>query len=121
MLELAEASVLIRRADKGGGDSKIRPCVVISLDARNLDPGIDTVIIVPLTSDTDGRSRLVSPLLMPSPENGLVSISAAMCTRVSCLRKSLFTEVLGKVSREELRLIRAGVVAVIGMGELLLS
>lgn len=67
MLEVVGGSVLIRRADKEGGDSKRRPCVVISLDVRNLDPGIESVIIVPLTSDTDGSSRVVAPLAYALP------------------------------------------------------
>ena len=42
-------SVLIRRADREGGDGKLRPCVVISSVERGRDETAETVLVVPLT------------------------------------------------------------------------
>ena len=72
-------SVLIRRADSDSGDRKLRPCVVISSSARGQDKAAETVLVVPLTSDTDGRQRLPMPVIEPNAANGLQKPSAAMC------------------------------------------
>lgn len=114
-------AVLIRRADRESGDQKLRPCVVISSEQRGTSPSADTVIVVPLTSETDGRQRLPMPLLMPSPSNGLERPSAAMCGRVTTVRKVRLDMQLGSVNDPELRRIRLGVAAVIGLTDLLVT
>jgi mRNA interferase MazF len=88
MSEISEVfepgSVLIRRAEREGGDGTLRPCVVISSSARGRDATAETVLVVPLTSDTDGKQRLPMPVIAPDPGNGLLQHSAALCGRVSC-------------------------------------
>ena len=69
-------SVLIRRAERDSGDGKLRPCVVISSFARGADNTADTVLVVPLSSDTDGRQRLPMPVIHPAPGHGLLKPSA---------------------------------------------
>ncbi|WP_398327835.1 type II toxin-antitoxin system PemK/MazF family toxin [Vulcanococcus sp.] len=88
MSEISEVfepgSVLIRRAEREGGDGKLRPCVVISSSARGRNATAETVLVVPLTSDTDGKQRLPTPVIAPDPGNGQLQRSAALCGRVSC-------------------------------------
>ena len=112
-------SVLIRRADREGGDGKLRPCVVISSSARGRDATAETVLVVPLTSDTDGKQRLPMPVIAPDPGNGLLQRSAAMCGRVSCIRKARVNQRIGAIHPHELRRVRLGVAAVIGLSDLL--
>ena len=112
-------NVLIRRADSEGGDGKLRPCVVISSSERGRDATAKTVLVVPLTSDTDGKQRLPMPVITPEPINGLVQPSAAMCGRVSCIRKARLNQRIGTIHAQELRRVRLGVAAVIGLTDLL--
>ena len=112
-------NVLIRRADHEGGDGKLRPCVVISSSERGRDAKAETVLVVPLTSDTDGKQRIPMPVITPDPSNGLVQRSAAMCGRVSCIRKARLDQQIGTVQARELRRVRLGVAAVIGLTDLL--
>ena len=112
-------SILIRRADREGGDGKLRPCVVISSSDRGRDAKAETVLVVPLTSDTDGKQRLPMPVITPDPSNGLVQRSAAMCGRVSCIRKARLDQQIGSIQARELRRVRLGVAAVIGLTDLL--
>ncbi len=94
---------------------------MISTPGRCQDPDAPTVIVVPLTSDTDGQSRLPMPVITPDATNGLKRLSAAMCGRVSCVRKDLLSAPLGVLQTTDLRQIRLGVAAVIGLGDLLLT
>ena len=112
-------NVLIRRADREGGDGKLRPCVVISSSERGRDAKAETVVVVPLTFDTDGKQRLPMPVITPDPSNGLVQRSAAMCGRVSCIRKARLDQHIGSVHAQQLRRVRLGVAAVIGLTDLL--
>ena len=112
-------SILIRRADREGGDGKLRPCVVISSSDRGRDAKAETVLVVPLTSDTDGKQRLPMPVITPDLSNGLVQRSAAMCGRVSCIRKARLDQQIGSIQARELRRVRLGVAAVIGLTDLL--
>ena len=112
-------NILIRRADREGGDGKLRPCVVISSSERGRDAKAETVLVVPLTSDTDGKQRLPMPVITPDPSNGLVQRSAAMCGRVSCIRKARLDQQIGTVHAQQLRRVRLGVAAVIGLTDLL--
>lgn len=93
--------------------------MVISTSNPCHDPAAATVIVVPLTSDTDGQERLPMPVLAASTANGLRHTSAAMCGRVSCIRKDRLRGPLGQISSTDLRRIRLGVAAVIGLADLL--
>jgi mRNA interferase MazF len=75
------------------------------------------VIVVPLTSDTDGQERLPMPVLAAAPAIGLRHTSAAMCGRVSCVRKDRLSAPMGQLSSTDLRRIRLGVAAVIGLSD----
>ncbi len=114
-------SVLIRRADRDSGDGKLRPCVVISSSARGADSTADTVLVVPLSSDTDGRQRLPMPVIHPAPGHGLLKPSAALCGRVICIRNARLNRRLGALTAQELRRVRLGVAAVIGLADLLVQ
>ena len=114
-------NVLIRRADREGGDGKLRPCVVISSSERGRDAKAETVLVVPLTSDTDGKQRLPMPVITPDPSNGLVQRSAAMCGRVSCIRKARLDQQIGSVHAQQVRRVRLGVAAVLGLSNLLIT
>ena len=112
-------SVLIRRADREDGDGKLRPCVVISGYERGRAAKAETVLVVPLTSDTDSKQRLPMPVIAPGPSNGLVQRSTAMCGRVSCIRKARLDQQISSVQARKLRRVRLGVAAVIGLTDLL--
>ena len=79
------------------------------------------MIVVPLTTDTDGRQRLPMPVIVPDARNGLQHPSAAMAGRVTSVRKTRLDQRIGEVSASDLRRIRLGVVAVIGLAELLVT
>jgi|688.fasta_scaffold332925_4 mRNA interferase MazF len=68
---LNPGSVVKRQPGREEGDSKRRPCVVISNAGPCRGHTAATVIVVPLTSDTDGQERLPMPVLTPSTANGL--------------------------------------------------
>ena len=59
------------------------------------------------------------PVIIPEPSNGLVQRSAAMCGRVSCIRKARLDQQIGSVHAQQLRRVRLGVAAVIGLTDLL--
>jgi mRNA interferase MazF len=111
-------SVLIRGANRDSGDGKLRPCVVISSSAREEHSTADSVLVVPLSSDTDGRQRLPMPVIHPDPGNGLLKPSAALCGRLRCTRTTRLNQRLGSLSAQELRRVRLGVAAVIGLADL---
>jgi mRNA-degrading endonuclease toxin of MazEF toxin-antitoxin module len=77
--------------------------------------------VVPLTTGTDGSQRLSMPVILPDDSNGLEHTSAAMAGRVSSIRKTRLDQRIGEVSASDLRRIRLGVVAVIGLAELLVK
>ena len=77
--------------------------------------------MVPLTTGTDGSQRLSMPVILPDDSNGLEHTSAAMAGRVSSIRKTRLDQRIGEVSASDLRRIRLGVVAVIGLAELLVK
>ncbi len=64
--------------------------------------------LVPLTSDTDRKPRLPMPVIAPLPSNGLELHSAALCGSASC-------------PPQELRMVRVGVAAVMGLSDLLVA
>ena len=113
--------VVLRQPHRDSGDSKRRPCVVISNLDRCQDPAATTVIVVPLTTATDGRPRLPMPVIAPDAANGLNCISAALCGRVSCIRKERLVATLGLLEPSDLRAIRLGVAAVIGLADVLVA
>jgi len=61
------------------------------------------------------------PVILPDDSNGLEHTSAAMAGRVSSIRKTRLDQRIGEVSASDLRRIRLGVVAVIGLAELLVK
>ena len=51
------------------------------------------------------------PVITPEPSNGLVQRSAAMCGRVSCIRKARLDQQIGSVHAQQLRRVRLEVAA----------
>ena len=113
--------MVLRQPRRDSGDSKRRPCVVISTQGRCQDPDAATVIVVPLTSQTDGVPRLPMPVIAADADNGLQRTSAAMCGRIRCIRKDRLVETLGRLNPADLRAIRLGVAAVVGLANVLLA
>jgi mRNA interferase MazF len=118
---LCPGLVVLRQPHRDSGDSKRRPCVVISNPGRCQDPAAATVIVVPLTSQTDGQPRLPMPVIAADGDNGLQRTSAAMCGRVSCVRKDRLVATLGVLKAADLRAIRLGVAAVVGLADVLIA
>ena len=111
-------SVVIRRADREGGDGKLRSCVMTSSSERGRDAKAETVLVVPLTSDTDSKLRLPMPVITPDPSNGLVQLTASMCGRVICIGKARLDQQIGTVHAQLLCRVRLGMAAVIGLTDL---
>ena len=61
------------------------------------------------------------PVILPDDSNGLEHTSAATAGRVFSVRKTRLDQRIGEVSASDLRRIRLGVVAVIGLAELLVK
>jgi mRNA interferase MazF len=62
-----------------------RPVVIVSLDARNLHPRADTVLVVPLTAST--HKGVPTHVFLPAGETGLQSDSAARAEDITVVRK----------------------------------
>ena len=77
------------------------------------------MLVVPFTSDTDGQQRLPMPLITQDPSNGLVQGSAAMCGRMSCIRKARLDQQIGTDHAQQLRSVRLRVTTMFALNDLL--
>ena len=93
--------------------------MVISSSERRRDAKAETVLVVPFTSDTDGQQRLPMPLITQDPSNGLVQGSAAMCGRISCIRKARLDQQIGTDHAQQLRSVRLRVTTMFALNDLL--
>lgn len=96
----------------GSGPGYRRPVVVVQCDAFNRSR-LATVVCVPLTSNT-AWAESPGNVLLPAQLTGLAKDSVANATQVIALDKALLTERVGKLSLAKLRLVLAGLDAVVG-------
>ena len=94
-------------------DSKKRPGIVVSLNARN--ELSRTVLIVPCTSDlTAGETP--TRIRLPAGEGGLEEDSLALCDTISAIQKSYLERgPYGEISPESLSRIQQGIQVAIGI------
>jgi mRNA interferase MazF len=95
------------------GDSKRRPCVVISIDAHNCRAR--TVIVLPLTSDLSHQHNLLRVLVPAESANGLDTDSLVMCDQPVTIRQSLLSEPFGRLSTPILEILRQRVAIPLGL------
>ena len=91
----------------GSGPGFRRPVIVVQGDPFNRSR-ITTVLCVPLTSNLKWADA-PGNVLLEARLTGLPKDSAANVSQVVALDKSLFTERVGKLSREKTDLVLAGI------------
>jgi len=95
------------------GDTKKRPVVIVSIDARNQLS--NTVLIVPFTSDLTS-SEIPTRILVRSGEGGLNVDSLASCDNILAIRKIYLERgPYGQISPESLEQIHQGIQIAIGI------
>jgi mRNA-degrading endonuclease toxin of MazEF toxin-antitoxin module len=95
------------------GDSKRRPCVVVSTDAHNRQAR--TAIVLPLTSDLANQQNLLRVRIPADLANGLDRDSLVMCDQPVSIRQSLLSEPFGRVSLSVLATLRQRVAIPLGL------
>jgi mRNA interferase MazF len=96
----------------GSGPGFRRPVVVVQGDALNATR-LKTVVVVPLTSNLRWATA-VGNLQLPSRRTGLPKDSVANVSQIVTIDRTLLTEHVGRVSKDELDLILRGVDIVLG-------
>ena len=95
-------------------DNADRPVVVVSLDARNLNPRAETVLIVPLS--TTLRDSPTHVQLLPG-ETGLAETSHAQAENLTTVRKAILKGGRGPLRRlSEGKLLQLARCVVVALG-----
>jgi mRNA interferase MazF len=92
----------------------LRPCIVVSDPAVNLDPRFPLLAVVPVTG-TAGEGALY-PELAPGG-SGIAKTSYALTDQVRSVDKRRIRKVFGSVTRGELAAIDLGLELFLGLGE----
>jgi mRNA interferase MazF len=96
----------------GSAPGYLRPSVVVQCDAMN-SSNISTVVVVPLT--TNARwARVPGNVTLSARATGLDRESVANVSQVVAVDKSLLTERVGQVSRQQVERIHSGIDIVLG-------
>ena len=110
---IKQRHIYLRKGHKAFGDTKIRPCIVVSLDVRNLDS--ETIIVVPCSSNLDYAIQHVRVKLAKG-EGGLESDSIALCDQLAAIPKSyLQSKSLGMIDSSRLIEIQYAIAASVGL------
>lgn len=100
---------------RGSEQTGLRPALVVSTDAGNLNPRYPNVIVACLTSR--GRDDVLTHVrIEPSAGNGLTAVSHAKCEQVLTISKERLRERLGHIAREDLDRIGATLARVLDLG-----
>lgn len=89
-----------------------RPVLVVQCDAFNLSR-IATVVCVPLTSNTKWADA-PGNVLLTAKSTGLPKPSVANVSQIVTLDRGVLTERVGKLSRQNLALVLAGIDVLLG-------
>ena len=99
-------------APTGSGPGFRRPVLIVQCDAFNRSR-IDTVVCVPLTSNTRWAEAPGNVALSPR-NTGLAKDSVANVSQIVSIDRDLLAETTGKVPRAKLDLVLSGIDAVLG-------
>lgn len=106
--------VTIRRGDiwwvsteavSDGGNSKMRPAVVLTADGLNR--ARCSIVIVPLSLQADARP----PIVVATPSAG--PQAAVVCDQLRAIDKALLVEIIGRLAPIDLRAVQEGVRSVL--------
>lgn len=100
-----------QRQQQGHEQSGPRPAIVLQIDAAVSD----TVVVIPLTSNTAAARKPYSILLHPSGTNGLRLPSRALVHQMRAVDKDRIESTLGVLSATELEEIENAVRALLGL------
>ncbi|OGI13787.1 MAG: hypothetical protein A3I68_07490 [Candidatus Melainabacteria bacterium RIFCSPLOWO2_02_FULL_35_15] len=84
-----------------------RPSIIFQ--ANDASEIIDTITLIPLSSDTDQYNE-IHILLKPSKLNGLTKLSAAICSHIYTVNKKRLIKNIGRLNNQELESISRGVI-----------
>lgn len=90
----------------------VRPCVVVSDQSVNDEQRYPLVAVIPVTG-TPGEGALY-PALAPGP-SGLIKASYALVDQVRSVDKRRVQQAFGRVARDELEAIDAGLALFLGL------
>jgi mRNA-degrading endonuclease toxin of MazEF toxin-antitoxin module len=93
--------------------NKRRPAIVVD-DEHLLDPGLLTVLLVPLTGDAMSAIRGLSMQIEPTPENGCSKTCWALSHMVTATSKLRVTATPSYVTPEQLAAIRQQIALAVG-------
>ena len=96
----------------GSGPGYRRPVVIVQCDALN-QSRIGTVVCVPLTSNLKWADA-PGNVLLAARTTGLAKDSVANVSLIVAVDRSQLTECVGKLARRQLKLVLAGIDAVLG-------
>ena len=109
-----QGQVYLSRALRQSGDTKKRPVVVVSINARNQYSS--TVLVVPFSSDTENMAENPSRVLILAGDGGLEVDSVAMCEVITNVEKRYLERgPYGEISLESLEQIQQGIQVSIGV------
>lgn len=110
---IQQREIYLRRGHKAFGDTKKRPCIVVSLNSQNQVSS--SIIVVPCSTDLIYFVPHVRVKLAKG-EGGLKSDSIALCDRLAAIPKTyLIPEVLGIISIPSFEKIQYAIAASVGL------
>ncbi|NVO15428.1 MAG: type II toxin-antitoxin system PemK/MazF family toxin [Rhodoplanes sp.] len=95
-----------------GDLGKPRPAVVVQAD--ELGPNTNTVLVCPLTSDITEDLPL-RPIILPTPEAGLVVRSQIMTDKIVAARRDRIRRQVGRIDSASVRALNAALMVVLGL------
>jgi mRNA interferase MazF len=105
-----ERGTVFTIAAKGTYTSKPRPAIVVQSDELE----IESVLIVPLTTETGG-SRRIRIEVEPTAENGLKTLSYAMCDKISAIPAVNLKTRVGRLDPQAMARLENGLLNVLGL------
>ena len=94
--------------------NKLRPAVVVQ-DSELFDPAYPTVLVVPMTGDSELAIEELTVVLQPSASNGCTKVSYLLPQNLTCVAKTrIAASTESRISSSELQQLRQLVVVAIG-------
>ena len=93
-------------AREGEFGKQKRPSIIFQAD--DASEIIDTVTLIPLSSDTDQYNE-IHVLVKPSKVNGLTKLSAAICSHIYTVSKNRLVKKIGTLNEQDFSSVQKGV------------